>query len=218
MLRWSVADVMTTPVVAVEPATGYRRIADLLVAHRISAVPVLAPDGSVLGIVSEADLLEKLAFPDARPHHPLVERALGPSPRTRTGDTAAALMSSPAVTIEAAAPVPTAARLMAAARVKRLPVVDRDGKLVGIVSRHDVLKLFARPDEEILDSVRQAVSALGLRPEQVQAEVTGGRVLLSGPVADEGIARTVTAVVASIPGVVNVRDQFSRAGRLAGQA
>jgi CBS domain-containing protein len=213
MQRWSVADVMTTDVVSVGPNSGYRQIADLLVRHRISAVPVVAADGSVIGVVSQADLLEKLEYADARPHHPLIARTMS-SPRTLTGDTAAALMSAPAVTIGATAPVSTAARLMGAARVKRLPVVDPDDKLVGIVSRHDVLRLFARPDEEVRASVLHALAALGADPKRLRAEVNSGLVLLSGPIDDEDTARTIAAVVASIPGVVEVLDELSRPAHL----
>lgn len=213
MQRWSVADVMTTDVISVRPATGYRAIADLLVRHRISAVPVVAVDGSVIGVVSQADLLEKLEYADARPHHPLIARNLS-SPRTLSGDTAAALMSSPPITIGATAPVSTAARVMTAARVKRLPVVDSDDRLVGIVSRHDVLRLFARPDEEVRDSVLHALAALGAAPERLRVQVTGGLVQLSGPVEDDGAALTITAVVGSIPGVVDVLDALSRPAEL----
>ena len=208
MQRWSVADVMTTTVVSVRPGTAHRRIADLLVRKRISAVPVVAVDGSVLGVVSQADLLEKFEYA-AWPHHPLVARTMS-SPRMRTGDTAAALMSAPAVTVGATAAVSTAARLMGAARVKRLPVTDPGGKLVGIVSRHDVLRLFARPDEEVRESVLAALAALGADRRRLRVEVNGGLVLLSGPVDDEDTARTIEAVVASIPGVVDVLDQLSR--------
>ena len=213
MQRWSVADVMTTDVVSVEPAAGYRQIADLLVGHRISAVPVVAVDGSVIGVVSQADLLEKLEYADSRPHHALMARTLS-SPRALSGDTAAALMSSPAVTIGATAPVSTAARLMTAARVKRLPVTDPDGKLVGIVSRHDVLRLFARPDDEVRESVLHALTSLGTDPARLRVEVTDGLVLLSGPVDDEDTALTITAVVASIPGVVEVLDELNRPANL----
>ena len=213
MQRWSVADVMTTDVISVGPATGYRQIADLLVRHRISAVPVVAVDGSVIGVVSQADLLEKLEYADARPHHPLLARKMS-APRTLTGDTAAALMSSPAVTIGATAPVSTAARVMSAARVKRLPVVDLDGKLVGVVSRHDVLRLFARPDDEVRESVVHALSALGVGSAPLRVEVNGGLVLLSGPVDDEGDAQMLVAVVAAIPGVVDVLDQLTRPAQL----
>lgn len=213
MQRWSVADVMTTQVISVGPATGYRQIADLLVRHRISAVPVVAVDGSVLGVVSQADLLEKLEYADAWPHHPLVARTLS-TPRTLSGDTAAALMSSPAVTIGATAPVSTAARVMTAARVKRLPVVDPDGRLVGVVSRHDVLRLFARPDDEVRESVLHALASLGVAPDRLRVEVIGGLVQLSGPVDDDVTALTLTAVVGSIPGVVDVLDQLNRPAHL----
>jgi CBS domain-containing protein len=208
MHRLSVADLMTTDVVSVSPGTGYREIADLLVRRRISAVPVVSAEGRVLGVVSQADLLQRIEYADARPHHPLVARTMS-SPRSAGGTTADSLMSSPAVTIDAAAPVSKAARLMMAARVKRLPVVDSDGRLVGVLSRHDVLQLLARPDDEIRRAVEHTLRALGLGPPQLRVEVTGGQVRLSG-VADDDTARTAAAVLAALPGVVDVVDATSR--------
>jgi CBS domain-containing protein len=82
------------------------------------------------------------------------------------------------------------------------------GRLVGIVSRHDILRLFARPDDEVRESVVHALAALGADLERLRVEVNGGLVLLDGPVDDGDTARTVVAVVAAIPGVVDVLDQL----------
>lgn len=205
--RWCVADLMTRDVVTVTPTTGYQRIADLLVSRRISAVPVIGPDRQVLGVVSEADLMERLEYADRIPRHPLAARRLPAGGRGVPGDTAADLMTSPAVTIAPTATVSKAARLMSAARVKRLPVVDPDVGLVGIVSRHDLLHLYTRSDEELRQSVIHSLEALSVSPDRMTVQVIGGVVTLHGQVARRSTANTLIGVVESTPGVINVIDQ-----------
>jgi CBS domain-containing protein len=116
-------------------------VADLLVQHGVSAVPVVDATGSVAGVVSEADLLAKLEYADRTPRHPLSARRMRYRSRKAAGDTAAELMTAPAVTVHATETVTRAARLMDAAGIKRLPVVDGGGRLVGIVARRDLLRL-----------------------------------------------------------------------------
>jgi CBS domain-containing protein len=155
--------VITSEVVGVRADTGYKQIADLLVRYGISAVPIVDDRDVVLGVVSEADLLAKLNYPDRVATHPLVSRRRREAGRKATGDTAADLMTSPATTIQRDAPVARAARLMEAARVKRLPVVDDTGRLVGIVSRRDLVRLYARPDPAIRKSGLDYVSCSPFR-------------------------------------------------------
>jgi CBS domain-containing protein len=122
-----VQDVMTTEVVVAHLATPVEQVAGLLADHGLSALPVIDGRGRVLGVVSEADLL-------------------GNSQRLADGQTAAAageVMASPAVTVDPQATVTEAARRMQARGVKRLPVVARSGRLVGIVSRADIVRAFA---------------------------------------------------------------------------
>lgn len=208
MHSMSVADVMTTDVVRIAPDVGYRQIADLLVSHRIRAVPVVNADGVVLGVVSQADLLDRLQHADDRPHHPLVARARSAS-RPTGGGTAADLMSAPAVTVRADVPVSTAARLMVAAGVKQLPVLDADRTLVGIVSRHDVLRVLARSDHELHAEVERTLLTLDLPIRKLRVDVHGGLVRLGG-ITDEDSARTAFTVVASVLGVVDVLDGTTR--------
>lgn len=137
MKRWYVGDMMTTDVVTVPPEMPYKLVADLLVRRGVSAVPVVDPTGVVLGVVSEADLLAKLEYADRTPRHPLSARRMRYRSRKAVGDTAAELMTAPAVTVSATETVTRAARLMDAAGIKRLPVVDDGGRLVGIVARRD---------------------------------------------------------------------------------
>ena len=141
---------MTTGVMAVRGGIPCWEIAALLRQHRISGVPVVDDDGKVVGVVSETDLLAEQAGSARLPHRAAVKAA---------GATAADLMTRPAVTTGPDELAARAARLMYSRKLQRLPVVDRDGRLVGIVSRADVLKVFHRTDEQIRREVTQDVIA-----------------------------------------------------------
>jgi CBS domain-containing protein len=210
MRRWYVSDVMTRDVATVRGGTGYKEIADLLVSRSVSAVPVVDEDRQVLGVVSEADLLAKLEYADRMPRHPLAVRRVGAGRRRATGETAAELMSAPAVVIGTGATVARAARLMDAARVKRLPVVDEQGRLVGVVSRRDLVRLYSQTDEQIRDAVlTNLVAGLWLDPAAVQVAVRAGVVNLRGRVDRRTTAAIAVNFVLATPGVMDVVDELS---------
>ena len=209
MKRWTVADVMRREVVTVVPGTGFQQIADVLVKHGVSAVPVVETDGRVLGVVSEADLLGKLEYSDRVPHHPLAARRLRGGRRVASGNTAADLMSAPAVMIHADATVSRAARLMDAARVKRLPVVDVNGVLIGIVARRDLVRLYARPDDVIQAAVAEDLAGLGVDVDGITIAVLRGVVTVSGIVDRRSSAAIVIGLTSAIPGVVDVVDELT---------
>jgi CBS domain-containing protein len=199
-----VRDVMTTEVVSVQPATPLKDVARLLVERRISGLPVVDETGAVLGVISEADFLAKESGPTE--HHSRfgwltgARREEAHDRQLVTARTAGEAMTSPAATIRADMPLWEAAREMAARRINRLPVVDA-GKLVGIVTRADVVRTFARSDDEIRTAVEQAVRAVdGLRIEGVE----DGVVRLGGTVAHPSIARAIPGLVAHVDGVVSV--------------
>ncbi|MBO4206712.1 CBS domain-containing protein [Micromonospora echinofusca] len=200
---------MTRDVVTVAPETGYHQIADLLVRHSISAVPVVDPEGRVLGLVSEADLLAKLEYSDREPYHPLAVRRLGAGRGRAAGENAAGLMSYPVVTISADASVTGAARLIDAAGVKRLPVVDERRHLLGIVSRRDLVRLYARGDEEILAAVLDVLTGLRVDPADLHVRVDDGVVSLAGRVDRRSTAAMAVGFVRSTPGVVDVIDELT---------
>jgi CBS domain-containing protein len=142
----TVGDVMTTPVVAVYRITPYKEIARLLARYRIGGLPVLFVDQRVVGVVSEADLLaarDKTAW-RARTATADGHRKRGRA-RRRPARTAGELMTTPAITISREASIATAARVMTMHRIGRLPVVGKDGRLIGIVSRGDLLSVFPPP-------------------------------------------------------------------------
>lgn len=204
MRKVTVAGVMTRDVVTVGPDTGFREIADLLVSRGISAVPVTDDAGKVLGIVSEADLLAKLEYSDRPPRHQLVLRSSRAHRAKAGGDTAADVMTAPAVTVTPDAPVATAARTMEAARVKRLPVIDADGHLVGIVSRRDLVRTYVRTDDELHSSVLLVMNALWIEPDSITVQCREGVVHLSGRLDRRSDVQILADMVRSTIGVVDV--------------
>ncbi|RSN60918.1 hypothetical protein DMH01_16825 [Amycolatopsis sp. WAC 04182] len=200
----AIRDVMTREVYSVRKGTLIADIAGILAGRGISAVPVVDDDRDVVGVVSEADLLLKQVESVSAP------RPRVPGIRSKShARTAADVMSTPAITVEADLPVAEAARLMVGHRVKRLPVVDRYGKLTGIVSRADLVHAFVRTDEEIRDEVLRDVSEQIRRPSRgdVRVGVENGIVTLRGEVERRSQAVVLSALVRRIAGVVDVVDR-----------
>lgn len=206
MTHRTVRDVMTRDVVTVATDTPYREIVELMAERRISALPVLDESGTVVGVVSEADLLPKIEF----------SRRPGPAPRftlrrqvgqaKATGRVAAELMSTPAVTIGPDASVVAAAKLMDAESVKRLPVLNERGVLIGIVSRRDLLRMFLRSDEDLREEVTTQIvrRVLWASPADVQVRVESGVVTLTGTVERRGLIPLAECLVRAVDGVVDV--------------
>lgn len=203
MRRWTVGDVMTEHVVSVTANTPYKQIVESLQRHRVSAVPVVSDRGQVIGIVSEADLLPKL-------QPPVEGMFLGMRPRRARGkargEVAAELMSAPAVTISPHAAISAVARLMDAKRVKRLPVVDEQGHLVGIVSRSDLLRPFLRADDDIRQEIRDhvLVRTLWIDPDTVDVAVDNGVVTLTGTADRLSTVDIMGRMCRGVAGVVDV--------------
>ncbi len=205
-----VKDVMTTDVAAVRETAGYKDIVAVMRQRHVSAVPVLDSAGHLVGVVSEADLLLKEIGTEALAGHRISRRRRADQSKA-SGVTATDLMSTPAVAIGPQESVATAARRMRDRRVKRLPVVDEKGLLVGIMSRVDVLSVFARPDEEIRDEVvRKIIAAeFALDPSAFDVAVTSGIVTVTGQAANRAVARQLTDAVRHVEGAVEVRDRIT---------
>ena len=218
--RWArrVSDVMTTSVVTVDRITPYQEIDRLLTQHKISGMPVLKMGREVAGLVSEADLLE--AEDETSRKARMASSAgrrwrLRPQPHVNL--TAETLMTTPAITIGPDATIPAAARLMNTHHVRRLPVVDEDGKLVGIVSRRDLLSVFLRPDTDIIHDIRQILDEIPLSdPQQVIVTVHHGVVTLAGTMRPEpgdrqDLIPLALRLVWDIDGVVDVVNRLGAA-------
>ena len=206
-----VRDVMSAHPISVRKTASFKEIAARLREYRVSAFPVLEYDGTIIGVVSEADLLAKEAL-DVGQHgvRGLItgivrRRAL----RKAAGVTAGDLMTSPAVTVGADDTVEHAARLMYTRGLKRLPVVDATGRLTGIISRTDVLAVFDRPDEEIrLEITGQVIPRLS-EPSWYSVRVKDGIVTLEGSPETISVGHQVLDQVRHVQGVVAVQDRLA---------
>ncbi|MFI8260908.1 MULTISPECIES: CBS domain-containing protein [unclassified Streptomyces] len=202
---YTVADVMTTKVIAVTPSTGFKDIATAMERWKVTALPVIEGEGHVVGVVSEADLLLKEEFHEHRPG--LIEQMRRLGDTAKAGSTRAEnMMTTPAVTIRPDATLSQAAHLMADRHVKRLPVVDADGTLQGIVSRADLLKVFLRTDEELATEIRHTVvdRLFPLAHDAVKVTVTDGIATLTGQVEDSHSIPLTARLTHAVEGVVDV--------------
>jgi len=207
MRTWQVGDVMTREVVAVEATTSYREIVDVVLRRGVSAVPVVDGSLRVLGVVSEADLLHRVE----RAGEPAQRRVF--ESRRRRGARgkseallAGGLMTAPAVSTHPEAPLSAAARLMDREQVKRLPVLDDLGRLVGIVSRADLLRVHLRSDAEIREDVVQEVlrRVLAVRDGLVTVTVRHGEVTLAGRLDRRSAVDLAGRLAGQVSGVVRV--------------
>lgn len=200
---------MTRDVVAVRESDPFKDVAWLMRARGVSALPVLGPDDGVEGIVSEADLMLKEEGLAAE-IPPVFERRRRRRERAKAAaKLAGELMTAPAITVAATTPLSEAARTMHGRGVKRLPVVDDRGRLVGIVSRADLIKVYLRSDEEIRAEAQDAL-ALPLRidPDAVQVSVRNGVVRLEGRVTKRSEIALTVDLVQRIDGVVAVESEL----------
>ncbi|MFI1996649.1 CBS domain-containing protein [Actinoplanes sp. NPDC020271] len=206
MRTWKISDVMTRDVVSVPEDASYRDVVDLLVERRISAVPVVDGSGRVTGVVSEADLLRKIEYGGEDQPRIFESRRRRGERAKASARTAAGLMSTPAVVALESTPIAAAARLMDSHGVKRLPVTDDAGRLVGIASRGDLLRTYLRTDDEIRQDVVAGVLRTFLIDEAdgVTVEVTDGVVALGGKVDRRSSAELAERLTRQVAGVVEV--------------
>jgi CBS domain-containing protein len=206
----TVKDVMTTHVVAVRKNASFKDMAARLREHRVSAFPVLDEDNKVVGVVSEADLLTKEALEFGVPgkvssilHHREQAKA--------AAIVAEDLMTKPPVTIGPNEFVTHAARLMYMRKVKRLPVVDPDGRLIGIVSRADVLSVYSRSDADIRHEITEGIilDTLLCDPSKFTVTVKDGIVTVEGMPETATVGHDLIDETRHVEGVVAVRDRLS---------
>jgi len=213
MRRPTVSEVMSSEVVSVDPQTSFAAIVEILARNGFRAVPVVAADGTLCGVVSEADLMATVARPDAaagapwwRPRH--IRRGLIAAKAGAT--TAAELMSTEVETVTPRTTIAAAARRMAEGRLSWMPVVDRSGRVVGVLSRRDVLAGFLRDDEAIRAEVVDDVLAgtLLIDPARVAVEVHAGVVTLDGELDTYDDTQLAVQFVEQVAGVVAVESRL----------
>ncbi|MFP3986680.1 CBS domain-containing protein [Streptomyces sp. E11-3] len=215
MKHSKIGSVMTSEVVHVRYGTPFKEVARLLNEHRISGLPVVDADEKVVGVISETDLMARQATDPPKTEHRFHWPHLTPGSRTRStkahARTAGQLMSKPAITVHAKDTIAEAARTMAGHRVERLPVVDEEDRLVGIVTRRDLLQVFLRPDEairrEVIDEV--LVRTLWLGPRAIDVKVNEGVVTLDGKLERRSETPVAVRMTRQIDGVVAVVDKLT---------
>ncbi len=193
----NVVDLMTTEVIAVSRDTGLREAARLMFRNRVSGLPVTEPDGTLIGIITEADFLRLE-----------VERQEGARDQVAT---VGEVMSIGVVTIRPEMEIYEAAKIMAVQEVKRLPVVDDDNRLLAVISRADIVSIFTRPDDVIEDEIREDLlrRVLFIDPDDLGVSVTNGVVALSGEVGTRAEASMLEELTNRLDGVFGVETKLT---------
>jgi len=196
-----VADVMSRDLVTVQPGDTLRHAAELMADGKVSGLPVVE-NGVLVGILSESDFIKHTTGAGRRWLDVLFGRSKAPSEATTVGE----LMTHRPITIAPDRRVRDAGRVMMDSSVKRLPVVDGDGKLVGIVSRADVMKTYARSDTEIRDEIREVLHEYIVHG--VEVDVADGAVALEGKVPQRTESRLAEELVRRVDGVISVNNHL----------
>lgn len=216
-------DVMTPKVITVSPETDVQEIARLLLEHNISAVPVVDDGDKVLGIVSEGDLMRRVENEEGQQKSWWLRVFAGGSSASEYVKSHARraheIMTPDPITIEENEPLHRVAKLLEKHHIKRVPVV-RDGKLVGIVSRANLLRGFsatapdvASPvtsdDREIRDAILKEVDEnTGVWVDRINVIVTEGMVQLWGLVESQEEKKAVQVAAENTPGVKSVENNL----------
>ena len=212
-MKSMVRDVMTTRVIWVTKAASFREMVTAFREYRISAFPVIDENRRVIGVVSEADLLAKEALDGGEDGMPgMITGLLRHREQEKArGVTAGDVMTSPAVTVRPEDTVEHAARLMYTRKIKRLPVVDAGGHLVGVISRADVLTVFDRTDAQIRNEIIGEVlhDEFLIDPREFKVSVKDGVVTLEGRAGTAVLGQEILRRVRHVQGVVAVRDRLS---------
>jgi CBS domain-containing protein len=201
-----VAEVMTTEILTVTTETSLKDVAALLAGRGISGAPVVDAQGHVVGVISEADILAKERRPRQQGR---LGKMLGyhdhPDAKA-TARNAGEAMTAPPIVVTADRRVDAAAAIMLDRQVNRLPVVDRAGALVGIVTRADLVRAFVHTDDQILRDIREEVllQELWLDPSSFEITVSNGEVTVTGPVSSDTEHYLLARRIGLVPGVVSV--------------
>ncbi|MFF0792315.1 CBS domain-containing protein [Streptomyces spiralis] len=211
-----IGSVMTDDVVRAEYGTPFKEVAHMLADHRISGLPVVDEDEHVIGVISETDLMSRQVLASGSREPGRHFRALLTMTARRQAvkakaRTAGQLMTEPPVTVHADDTIVEAARTMAEHQVERLPVIDEEDRLVGIVTRRDLLCVFLRPDAEIREEVIREVlvETLGVAPRSIAVSVTEGVVILEGSLEHGSDTDVAVSMTRQIDGVVDVVDKLT---------
>lgn len=205
-----VASVMTTLVTTARPDTPFKDLVQRMTDQGISAVPVVDEQNRLIGVVSEADALAKQEFHGGGDEQPHGDRAGRDRWYRALALTAGELMTTPVHTVAAGEPVSVAARMLAKEKVRRLFVVDDEGRVAGVVSRRDLLRVYLHTDEELRADIETLLRspAVGLPEHTVEVSVHDGTATVDGVLTSRNQADLVARAVLAMPGVVGMRNNL----------
>jgi CBS domain-containing protein len=211
MAHRKVREVMTTDVTEVAEGTTFKDLAGLVAGRGAGALPVLDPDGRVTGVVCELDLLRKEEYQEDPGARRPPRRRRRRNRARAAGLTAKDMMTSPALTVAADATIVEAARSLDRHQVRRLLVLGPDGRVAGIVSAHDLLKVYLRSDDDIRDEVTSEVliGYFDANPGLVDVTVADGVVTLRGEVEKKSMIPLAVQMTRAVDGVVHVVDRLT---------
>jgi len=194
---------MSTPVITIRPEAPLKEVAELMIARAVSGVPVVDRDGRLLGMISESDFLAREEHGRRTGIFDRLAETLGAGAKLH-GRTAADLMTGPVITARPDTTARELGHLMAANAINRIPIVD-DGRLVGIVTRADVVRTLIRPDDAITAEIRwRFAHELWINPDDLRVETRNGVVTLAGTVETRADAELARRWARAVDGVVDV--------------
>ncbi len=199
-----VREVMTREPITVRASTPVKDALALLDRHSITMLPVVSPGGLIVGVVTEADLIREVVKPDVRTH--MIPQQRGPT--VLPPHAVVEVMNHQTVTVTGDTDLAEAANLMTGTAVKSLPVIDEHHRVIGVISRRDIVRVLARSDEVVEQEVDALFHSLGV---DWLADVRDGVVTVTGPAGakERALAETATSTV---PGVVAVTIRDVRVG------
>ncbi len=205
-----VIDLMTAEVVTVQPDTPLKEAARKMVQARVSGLPVTDGGGRLLGIITEADFLHREVARERPRRHGLLDALLGGDHSLAEAELVGEAMNERVITVPPDATLAEAARIMAGQDVKRLPVVDDEGHVIGVISRADIVAAFTRPDELIEDEIREDVvrRVLFIDPDTLDVTVEEGVVSLAGQLPTRSEARLLEEMARRLDGVVSISSEL----------
>lgn len=202
---------MTTTVITIGPEASLKEAARRMIEAGVSGLPVTDDTGSLIGVITEADFVKtesaRRAAKRARLLRWFVRAEEIPEEERKVGD----VMTSEVITLGPEADHAEAARVMRHAGIKRILVADESGKLVGLVSRSDILRAFARPDSNIIEEIKEDVmrKVLWIDPRPVEIKCEDGNVVLSGRLETRSDAQLLAELTRRLDGVVSLKDRLS---------